>query len=292
MQSLPDFKKEIINLVNTSDDLIKIKEVMRGFFLNIGIPNYQLRRDFLVRARYNKTGEIFNSVEQLSYNPNAKNITLQSANYPNQQIFYASVPTDSDYSTCSSAALVEIALEYVENNELTREYFTLSKWSVSRPLNVIILPFSKKSIERNNDFLKAYTEQNKILDDYFNNKDVPTKKAYIEALEFISDAFSERTNRYNLYKITSTYFNLMLEFLEANNCYIDGIVYPSANTDAAGMNIALKKELVDNGILTMDYVVMSTMQRDPNNKKSITFGRGSEDVFRIQNNKFEIRHIY
>ena len=69
-------------------------------------------------------------------------------------------------------------------------------------------------------------------------------------------------------------------------------MYPSANTEADGVNIALNKELADDSSLTFDYVVMNIMQRAPNNPKDISFIRGSEDVFPDENGNFSIQHIF
>ena len=292
MLDIVEFKERIITLANSSGNIEGIKNLMRDFYLAIAIPVVELIPEFIVRARYNNSGEIFNNTKQLSYNPDAEKITFQRANFPKQQIFYASVPTSTSFVSCSTSALLEVALEYVKNHESNREYFTLSKWLIKKPLNVIILPFSKRSIDRNDDFLKAYTVQNQILDSVFNEEVESTKKLYIEALKFISDLFCERQNKKNIYKITATYFNLMLEFLETKNYKIDGIIYPSANTESAGMNIALKKDLVDEGTLIMNYVTMYKMQRKPNNIKSLFFDKVSDDVQPNSAGNFTFKHIF
>lgn len=94
------------------------------------------------------------------------------------------------------------------------------------------------------------------------------------------------------YRITATYCDVVTKFLEYNKMFFDGFVYPSANTEADGVNIVLRKELADDDTLTFDYVVMNIMQRAPNNPKEISFLRGSEDVYPDANGNFSIQHIY
>jgi hypothetical protein len=56
---------------------------------------------------------------------------------------------------------------------------------------------------------------------------------------------------------------------------IDGLIYPAANSEAEGMNIVLRKELVDENLLWCDLVVMYSMQRNPSNRKQIVFSEAS-----------------
>jgi hypothetical protein len=49
----------------------------------------------------------------------------------------------------------------------------------------------------------------------------------------------------------------------------DGLLYPSANTEGAGINLAIYKELIDQKILKCDVVTMYMMNRDPFNAKHL-----------------------
>jgi hypothetical protein len=59
---------------------------------------------------------------------------------------------------------------------------------------------------------------------------------------------------------------------------LDGLMYPSANTEKAGINVVLKKELIDNAILKCELAMMWSMQRNPDNPKSLNIMPVSEVV--------------
>ena len=66
---------------------------------------------------------------------------------------------------------------------------------------------------------------------------------------------------------------------EYQNAEIDGLIYPSANTEAAGMNIVLRKEMVDKNFISCDYAVMLKAHRTPNKVTSLMITQASNEVF-------------
>lgn len=85
----------------------------------------------LARCSYNrhdqKVSEVFNNVERLSYNPNIADIKLQRCNYPKQQAFYGAIGLDHKETTMMSTALLEICLEYIKKDDVSKHYMTLSR---------------------------------------------------------------------------------------------------------------------------------------------------------------------
>lgn len=59
---------------------------------------------------------------------------------------------------------------------------------------------------------------------------------------------------------------------------IDGLIYSSSNTKVEGMNIVLRKELIDSGTLYCDIAVMYVMQRNPSIRKNVYFGPASNET--------------
>lgn len=59
---------------------------------------------------------------------------------------------------------------------------------------------------------------------------------------------------------------------------MDGVMYPSANTEGAGINRALKKEFVDKKILSCEIAMMFSVQRNPSKHKDITVVPASREV--------------
>ena len=234
------------------------------------IPFLDTTHSILVRCSPNAPGEVFRHESRCYYNPRTDKIPLQRGNYQFQQVFYGAVPTNSQTVDAQMTALLETTLEHVKNKRVKRLYVTVSRWKFQRPLKVFILPFSKRSQKANSDFrriargfediLRQNTQGNKLYYNYLK-----------EFLAFISDTFCKRRNKKMYYKISSAYYNAIMKYAEFNHINIDGLIYPSANTKAEGMNIVLKKEIIDNRVIYCDMVIMQALQRSPSNAKYIFY---------------------
>lgn len=249
----------------------------------------------------NSSDVVFKNSSRCSYNPNPQSIKLQRCNYEEQQVFYAAAPAKAKQVSADMTALLEVSLVYVKNKEINKWYFTLSRWKVNRTLNMVVLPFSRRSYMHNEDFKVMNIEFDKILKDSVGDN----KNLYIyfkEFLKFMSEIFCKRGRKNCYYKISSAYFNAVLEVTEKQNLAfinykpngkykVDGIVYPSANTKAEGMNVCLRKELIDDFTLECDMAVMSAMHRDPSNLKHITFPNVSNESIPDENGNLNFHSI-
>lgn len=268
---LDEFKEEIINLAfEPKTKQRQIEKLIEDYFIHLPIPNMEVDFSFLARCRYNAPGEVFSHVDQLSYNPNPNKIGLQRCNYKRQQVFYAAAPTKSDEWSMTSTAILEACMEYIKGEDATFHYLTLSRWKVNRPLMLFMLPYSEKSFSKNADFKNAKENFDIIIEKYSNSTN-DMERHYKDSLEFISDVFCERENKDFYYRISSAYFNFIMNSALARGISVDGLVYPSANTDGEGINIVLRKELVDTKIVYYDNAIMFKAQRDPNKKKEFVF---------------------
>lgn len=260
-----EFRKKLELLANEySPNLRQIQALITIYYKNIPIPIITLKESYVVRSSKNDPGEIFKNVKRCSYNPNLESIVIQRCNYPRQQVFYCSMYSDTDYATTSLTCLVETASEYIEANEMSFKIFTLSKWKLDRPLRLWALPFSDLSCEKNRSFedIRAKAES-EIAIKFQNSKEV------IKGLKYISDIFCRTENKKMCYHITSSFFNYLL-FRQRIKCVpFDGLAYPSANTDGAGVNIALRKELIDDKILSFDVATMYIMGKNKSNAKHL-----------------------
>ena len=72
----------------------------------------------------------------------------------------------------------------------------------------------------------------------------------------------------------------------------DGLIYPSANTDRAGMNIAIKKERIDNNVLQCDLAIMYSMQRSLNNLRNLKFVPASKIAYAEADGKLDFGPIW
>ncbi len=274
--TLTKFKKKLLTLVRQSACQEKIEQAVYDFFLTKPIPVVQATHPFLARARMNFKGEVFSNVSQLSYNPDISGIKLQRANYLGQQVFYGAIPSATKYADCQSTALIETCMDCVRDVSVSKAYLTLSKWLISRPLTVSILPFSAISCSKNCDFKTANENCQKIITESLGGAQTEASEYFIDSLAYMSDIFCQVENKETCYCISAAYYNVLQSFFRNRKIALDGLVYPSANTDASGMNIVLRKEVVDDFSVYFDMAIMFSMKRNPNNPKDISFDAASE----------------
>ncbi|HEY4287441.1 MAG TPA: hypothetical protein VGN00_10115 [Puia sp.] len=289
-----DFKiveRQLTELSKSDCDIKEVELLVSDFYSTMPIPIVGITPPFLCRARINKEGEIFNHKEQLSYNPDITKIPLQRGNYRGQQAFYGAVPTmesKHDIGHCQNTAMLETIWEHVTDINVDRQYLTLSRWPVKRTLNICMLGFAPESWDKNPDF-KRVAEFHKGLLIRQGKKDI---EKYLQGLEYISNIFCKKDDKKYCYRISAAYFNFVQRALAANNISFDGLVYPSANTGAAGMNIVLKKDIIDDGSVELDRVIMTVMQRDPVNPKHISFPVVRDEQTPDKDGRFFFKHIW
>ena len=271
-----EFKDQVLKLAeDESVELTHIQAVITDYYKDKPLPYLQSVNTFVVGCGVNLPGEEFKNVSRCSDPPDDRKayIPLQRGTYPGQQGFYCSMPSDSDYATASATCMMETAWEHVEDLTNSRTYLTLSRWQNSRALNLWVLPFSDKSCQKNRDFERIRKNMSSLVDKRFHDSlDV------LASLEFISDAFCENRNKKTYYRITSPFYNALLSYEQITGTILDGLMYPSANTEKAGLNLLLKKDLVDNKILTCDVAMMYSMQRLPYNPKHLQLMPASNEA--------------
>jgi hypothetical protein len=276
-----DFKKLIENMAYEEEtNLHKIYDLIYFYFSKIGIIEYAPNYYYVVRASKNNVNEIFTNSQRCSYNPNSKKIPLQRCNYPEQQVFYCSMFTDTDDSSTSFTCIMETALEDVKNKDLLESYYTLSRWNLTRPLKLCILPFTYRNTKKNKDFSVM---RNKLKKDLRNNN---KRDEILTALEYISKVFCKRNDKKKYYKISSSFFNYLIYSDLFKDKQYDGLAYPSANTGGAGMNVALKKSVIDNKILEFYGAMTYRLRKDIDNKKNIKIFPCSDFVTPDSSGKF------
>lgn len=272
------FKDKILAAAfDDADKQRDIEALIKEYFIGKPIPMIPISPQYLGRCRYNRDSKIFKNVSELSYNPKIEEIYLQRCNYAGQQIFYGALPTKSKNASLLSTAVVEVCMEYIKQDDLNEHMLTLSRWQIQRPLNIFILPYSKESHLQNEDFKELKDQYDAVLANI--NKDGGTKgENFIKALEFISDIFCTTEDKEKYYKISAAFFNFYMNAATMQNVQIDGLVYPSANTEAAGINIALKKEIIDNEDLYCDKTIMYKGRRLYDKPRHFYFEGASNEI--------------
>lgn len=294
--SIDEFKVDVKLLAQNDANLPVLEKVMANFYSDIGIPIVEISHPFLSRVRYNDNDgdkfNLYNCKRDISYNPNPKKIFLQRANLPGEQVLYASVPIENNTQIAWRTALMEVGLENVKDESRFCEYFTVTKWAITRPLHLVILPFSKLSNLKNSDMARAAETHRNLVLEYFQSNNLINPHSHLRALEFISDCFCERNDKEVYYRITSTYCSLVRKWVRHNNMPFDGFMYPSANTEADGVNVALNKELADDGTLLFDYVNITKMIRYPSDPKQLLICLGGSEAFPDKDGNFSINALF
>ncbi|MBC7423948.1 MAG: hypothetical protein H7334_10905 [Ferruginibacter sp.] len=265
-----NFKLEVESLANSpTTNLVDIEQLISQYFNNLGVMEHESANMYVVRASKNGSHEIFKDEFRCSYNPMTSDIPLQRCNYPEQQLFYCSMFTQTAESNTSITCILETALEQVKDHKITKAYYTLSRWNLKRPLRLAILPFSKLSHKKNADFKIMSASTRESLKKHVYRKEI------LAAHTYMSEVFCRRRKKNIYYKISAAYFNYIMK-LSFN---FDGLAYPSANTDASGINVALRKSIIDEGILVFYCAIVHRLRRDGTNKKNLSVFPCSDFAF-------------
>lgn len=274
------------------DEMIQpelIEKVIRRYIVRKPIlPVTDFNFVHVVRSSPNNLypGEVFKNVSRCSYNPKPETISLQRCNYEKQQVFYAAVASGKTFKA-TGTAFMETGFSYAKDKNVSRMYFTLSRWELSRPLRMFVLPFSKRSTRNNDDFKMMNKHFRKLLRQaaaYYNEDPTDIE----EFLKFISHVYTSPFRKKHYYKISSAFFNAIMYYGEE----IDGLIYPSAMTRAEGMNIAVRKDLIDQQVLNCDLAVMFAMQRTPGKVKDVSFMKASSVAYPDRKGNLKFEYIY
>lgn len=193
-----------------------------------------------VRAHNNKV-ELFKSIDDLGYikdkNVISKLEKFGRANRPHQVLFYAAIRTSQIPKSRVTAILETSKVAQDPTKEsLSGELFTVSRWRNREELIVLEVVFAEEALENSAEVKNSFEKQISM----FNQ----TKGADIEFnkdfLIFISEEFARKTKNHNDYKISTAYTELVFKRPD-----VQGITYPSVQTNYLGQNIVLPTSVVD-----------------------------------------------
>lgn len=282
------FKKELYS--KASDITVPMHIIEDHFSIllkSIKIPYVFCNPPYLMRSSLNNLNEIFPNVSRCSYNPIVEKINLQRCNYPEQQVFYCCVPSESKQVSSSLTTLLETGIEYITNKNRQASIFTLSKWCTLRPLLLYMLPFSTISFEKNKDFRILNERIRPYIDTEFHNRP-DEKKAFFEFFEMMCNIFITQEQKQFYYRMSAAFYNALVKRAKKENFKMDGLLYPSANTQASGMNAVLKKELIDNKIIFCEEVSMHEMERHESDPYTVGFLKVSDTLKPDENGNFKL----
>lgn len=207
---------------------------------------------YVERIRINEKLIAYTNKEEISYIKKPEMIkTFGRANAPGKSMFYGSIMS-SGVSQPMISALAETVIELQgENKGVTSRklLMTVGKWKVKKDLILSELVFNKAAIEKCSDTERAYNIQCQYLATIYN--DLP-RKQMVAILEFYSDQFARRATKDTDYKISAAYTEQVCKMIG-----IQGVIYPSLQTEFEGTNVALTPQAVDS-CLELEEVMMVT----------------------------------
>ena len=149
-------------------------------------------------------------------------------------VFTSAAETENAYPRIFSALETTDILR--DFNREGKVFVTQSLWIPDRNLHLFAFPFSNK--------YKKACDEVKFQRKVWKEKLAPHWPANYQAFfEFLGDLIAEQNNPC-LYDITARTIDFILNDSTAAS-YLDGVMYPSVWGEGQGMNICLKKEVVD-----------------------------------------------
>lgn len=207
------------------------------------VPTALLQKDwFIDRVRVNKPGEVFTSVDQVSYIHDKeildKYVGFGRANEPKQSVFYGSIisPQIKQPRVVAYFETSEL-LKELDKQDNVEEIFTLSRWRILDDIEVIEMIFSDEAMKVNE--YNRLSLENQIK----NYKNLPLADHYEHQGVFFSNEFARddiNKGESHKYKITAAYSNYLWR-----ESHLKGITYPSVASKYLGQNVALLPEVVD-----------------------------------------------
>ena len=192
----------------------------------------------IIRSSTNDAKEFHESVSRLSYPPENYART-DRASLKGKPMFYGTVFTTAAQKNNAYPRIFSA----METTDLLRDFqikgqlfTTQSLWLPDRDLQLFAFPFSKK--------YKRACDEVKMQRNIWENKlSHYWPKEYVDFSEYMGDLIAEE-NHSCLYEITARTIDYILNDSTAAS-ELDGVMYPSIWSEGEGMNICLKKEVVD-----------------------------------------------
>lgn len=202
--------------------------------IHIGLP----KECKILRSSINNELSFFDNVPRLSYPPPDKART-DRASLQGSPMFYGSIFTSAAVSANAYPRIVCA----METTDILRKFdkegqvfLTQSLWKPTRILTLMAFPFSKVLTKPCLEILRYQADWDSILKRNFSIGSV-------QFAEYIGEEMSKK-NYSCLYEITAHIVQYFL-YHSMESSRLDGIAYPSVWCDGQGMNVCLKKEVVD-----------------------------------------------
>lgn len=206
---------------------------------------------------HRKPTERYYTYKDISYIHDPKkfiSINFGRANQQCQPVFYGAITTDEievpravAYMETTSSTLVEA------NNPDFKETFTLSRWVVTKEIEVAEIIFSDDAVKVSSTVRRSLENQLPKIQNH------PYGNYFLAQARFFSNEFAKAiTNAPNDYFITSAFANYVWR-----STHLKGITYPSVQSLYKGQNVALLPGIVDRHLKLDTVAVFESTYESP-----------------------------
>lgn len=241
--------------VNPNLDLLT--SVCFELLCRLHLPIWQFTDGFVLRSRRNFNGEVFRRAAEISYNPFLDKIQHGRFNLAGEAVFYASLPLSSSSAQGYAGAICEASKELFDTNSTERSYeFTVGRWSLAIPINVVVLTFCEPARKNCPDAMRIDQKFFRDMEKAMSADDFTIWKQF---QEFFSKRAAQKQGTITSYLLATAFFHALQQR------YGDrlGILYSSSMTDNQGLNLVLTRSVIDAGHLVLEGANMIRCVRDP-----------------------------
>jgi hypothetical protein len=241
----------------------------------------------IIRGRPNKENEMFCQESDISYISNKEDfdkISLGRFNRKRESMFYGAIPTENKETDYIKTSMLECCKE-LSSFTVERQLITVGGWLVKEKFHVINLCFDEKHYKDNPNFKEHLDEYLNKLDECYSFEMAHFVKHF---LKFFSALSSTKLGDNTSYFITTALFVAIKDYYEkVKKEKIWGLIYPSAITDAKGLNIVLTPDAVKSFLQLYHVTQAEFVKMKGNNGYSY---RKCSDMVKVIDNEFRLNY--
>lgn len=248
------------------------------------LPLHKYENTFVLRARQNES-KLFTTKSEISYNSTKPDIiSLARFNMAKEAMFYCTAPIDGPNVNGALTTITETCKE-IFDKESNWQYkaFTIGRWMVQKTIKLVALAFFDEALRKSVHMQNIIYHFDQFLNTAFNEEDQIKCRMFYG---YFSECAGKVNDTEGNYLLTTAFYHAVRNYYGEDT----GILYSSATTENHGINIVLSKEIVDNGYLKLDTVVLYEIMKNPSNFYNIS-GLPRMHSLVDENGNFELKKI-
>jgi hypothetical protein len=188
-----------------------------------------------------KKEPVFHKASRISYPPKEKNKDYNRASTPNHVMFYGGIapPEELYVEKVRLIVAAEMSASLRNPGQNGTEFITFGKWGIKDSINLVLF------VDPNKEYQVPYLQKAVVCcKEWIAKKDTDNSERIQKELTFFANEFAkyvEKDENYN-YMISALLTKKLLTLKKYN---IDGVMYPSVQTDGEGLCVAISPNAVD-----------------------------------------------